>query len=176
MGKFIHYYTTDDGWEFVSRKVNPYLNGNKKDDAVVIVPIRKFGDKTYLVITKEWRNPIGEYVYGFPSGLIDEGEDAGQAAIRELKEETGLDVNDILHVTPSLWSSEGLTDEKVVVVYVLVTGNISYNNQSTNEEIEAYEIDSEFASILLNNFKSSGKIAYFVLNDFANNNFNWLGV
>ena len=35
---------------------------------------------------------VGDYVYNFPAGLIDEGETPEVAAKRELKEETGLDL------------------------------------------------------------------------------------
>ena len=37
-----------------------------------------------------------------PAGLIDQGEDAAQAAVRELKEETGAQ---ILVANPLLWRS-----------------------------------------------------------------------
>lgn len=42
-----------------------------------------------LLLQKQFRPPIDRVTIEVPSGLVDEGEDAGTSAIRELKEETG---------------------------------------------------------------------------------------
>ena len=71
-------------------------------NAVAIVPI--FRDGTILVC-REFRYAINDYCYEFPAGLIDPGETVEQAAIRELSEETGLKVEEILAVLPAGYSS-----------------------------------------------------------------------
>ena len=38
---------------------------------------------------KQYRPPIDKVIIEFPAGLIDAGETAEEAAVRELKEETG---------------------------------------------------------------------------------------
>ena len=43
-----------------------------------------------VVLIRQYRYPIDGYIYELPAGLVDEGEDYHQAAIRELREETGL--------------------------------------------------------------------------------------
>ena len=75
--------------------------------AVMIVPF--CGEK--LVVTREFRVPIGGYEYSFPAGLIDDGEDPVTAAKRELREETGLEIRKVLTVSPPVFNSPGLTDE-----------------------------------------------------------------
>lgn len=40
-------------------------------------------------------------------GLIDEGEDAETAAIRELKEETGFLASHVIESSPVIWSDPG---------------------------------------------------------------------
>eukprot|EP00559_Dactyliosolen_fragilissimus_P000835 CAMPEP_0184867804 /NCGR_PEP_ID=MMETSP0580-20130426/27775_1 /TAXON_ID=1118495 /ORGANISM="Dactyliosolen fragilissimus" /LENGTH=288 /DNA_ID=CAMNT_0027368261 /DNA_START=54 /DNA_END=920 /DNA_ORIENTATION=- len=68
-------------------------------DAVVIVPIlrsrkhhsAKKGDKSTMetLLVEQYRPPVRTKTLEFPAGLIDDGESAEEAAIRELEEETG---------------------------------------------------------------------------------------
>lgn len=123
-----------NGYLFVSRKAVPVIAGNVKADAVVIIANDEEGN---LLITHEFRPAVGERVWGFPAGLIDEGESPVEAARRELKEETGLDmISGELIYSP--YTSPGLTDEKVSIVRATVRGTISSDLQEHDEDIQAY--------------------------------------
>ena len=173
MGKYLHYYEVD-GWEFCSRKTVPYREGNIKSDAVVIVPIFNTRGQSKIATIKEYRIPAGNFTYGFPAGLIDEGETSVQAAMRELKEETGLDVVEHLYTTPPLFSSEGLTDEVVEIVYLLVEGTTSIEYLESNENIETSVLNRNEVKELLSQRVHFGKIGYMVLQDFVNTGFGWI--
>ena len=150
-------------WEFVSRKEKPFTNS--KVDAVIIVPIFVEGGKEKeLVVTKEFRVPLMDYEYGFPSGLIDEGETIKEAARRELKEETGLDIVKFLEISNPVYSSAGLSDESCVIVFAKVTGIISNKGQEDTELIETVLMDIiDIKNLLEDKTKKIGGKAWGIL-------------
>lgn len=104
-------------WLFASRKEDPCQEADAVE-AVVIVPVLKQpGKPNRLVAIREFRVPLGCYTYGFPAGLVEKGESVKATVEREMLEETGCEVVKIHKVTRPLYSSMGLTDESVVMVY-----------------------------------------------------------
>jgi ADP-ribose pyrophosphatase len=104
-------------WVFASRRRDP--RAPAAGDAVVIVPVlRQRRRKPRLVVIREYRVPVGGYLYALPAGLLDEGESPEDAARRELLEETGLAVTAVKKVSPAAYSSAGLTDESAYLVFV----------------------------------------------------------
>lgn len=145
-GKFVKLYdlTYEDKngverkWTFASRKEKTLPEtGEITTDAVVVVPLYLSDDgKPKFVVTKEYRPPLGGYEYAVPAGLVDEGESVTDTAVRELKEETGLDVTKIHFVTPPLFSSAGMTDEATSIVFVECRGEPSTEGNEDAEDIE----------------------------------------
>ncbi len=128
----------DGTWLFASRDANKSFDKPVEADAVVIVPfiIGEFDGVKRYVLIKEFRVPLGDYEYSFPAGLIDEGETPSLAAIREMKEETGLDIIRIGRISPPIYSSAGLTDEAVRIVFAECSGTPTNSNNESNECIE----------------------------------------
>jgi ADP-ribose pyrophosphatase len=125
-------------WSFASRgDGTPPPAG--RFDAVVIVPILlgKGRARPRLVMLREYRAPVGDYIYAFPAGLGEEGETLEAVARRELKEETGLDLVEVKHVSPPVYSSAGMTDESAVMVFVTAKGATGY--KATPEAAEEFE-------------------------------------
>ena len=56
-----------------------------------------------VVLQKQYRPPLDKIVIEIPAGLVDEGESAEQAAVRELKEETGY-VGKVLETSPIMFN------------------------------------------------------------------------
>lgn len=135
----LHYRTEDDKekvYEIISR--NPDLKGfedihNKKVDAVVLIMHDESGEK--ILINKEFRMAPGTWVYNFPAGLIDPGEEPDESARRELKEETGLDLISIDDWIGESYSAVGFSNEKNVCCVGKAGGSFS-KSSSTLEEIE----------------------------------------
>ncbi len=135
------HYRTENGqkkvYEMVSRKKDLQtaqdLHGADAD-AVVIIATNESGDR--LLLLKEYRMAVGGWVYNFPAGLIDDGETATLSAVRELREETGLELYDIREVLPPSYSAVGFSNERNTVVIGKAKGNFCHST-SAFEEIQA---------------------------------------
>lgn len=136
-------------WHMVSRGDQPKcVTGNtQRPDAAIIVPYHRKLNK--LVVIKEFRIPVGGYQYGFPAGLLDPGEDLAVAADRELFEETGLNLTKIYRHSPAIFSSAGITDESISMVFAEVEGTPSVDNNQDSEDIEVFLLDRQQVKELL---------------------------
>lgn len=70
----------DDGRRF------HYLYLQSPSDAAATVPLTEDG---CVILTRQYRHPIGRIIYDLPAGRPRAGETPRQAAARELEEETG---------------------------------------------------------------------------------------
>lgn len=136
-------------WHMVSREASPKcITGRiERPDAAVIVPYHRQADR--LVVIREFRVPVGGYQYGFPAGLLDPGEALADAAGRELHEETGLDLVRVYRHSPAIFSSAGITDEAVAVVYAEVAGTPSVHGNGDSEDIRVFMMDRDLLRGLL---------------------------
>ena len=160
----------DRSWQMVSRESEPkYFTGQfEPGDAVVVVPYHTGYGK--LVVTREFRVPLGDYEYGLPAGLIEKGESVEQATRRELMEESGLTVTRFTRISPPVYTTTGLSDESVVMVYVECTGDPSSKFNTRSEEIEVILVSTREADALLrsSDLKFDAKAWLIILNYAAN--------
>lgn len=113
-------YTDEEGverkWDIASRTTKQA----HVPDAVVILPVIQSKEKGTLdtLLVRQYRPPIEAYSLEFPAGLIDQGEAAEEAAIRELYEETGYvgTPNLSFPSIKELCMSPGLCDETIQIV------------------------------------------------------------
>jgi len=98
-------------WEAAARKTRKSTGV----DAVAIVPILKHPSKPVsTMIIVQYRPPVEAFCVEFPAGLIDDGESPEQAAVRELREETGYS-GKVSGISPTLSSQPGMTSANMVV-------------------------------------------------------------
>ena len=160
----------EKSWQIASRQKEPKCITGRyhRPDAVVIVPFHTVKNK--MVITREYRVPLNDYEYGFPAGLVDSGESVEQVARRELMEETGLTVSGFIKISPPIYSSAGMTDESVALVYVECEGEPSNSANTDSELIEILFISPDEALGLLSDttLKFDAK-AWLAISQFAEN-------
>lgn len=148
VGKKKLYFIASRGADVEHLKINTRKN---KPDGVIIYSI--YGEKKdHMVLVRQYRLAIDDYIYELPAGLVDEGETYAQAGARELKEETGLDfhpleVDEMYH--KPFFTTIGMTDESCATVYGYATGSVSREGLEESEDIEVVLADrKEVARIL----------------------------
>lgn len=172
--KYENKKSNEKNWTIASRKSVNDLKGSllegKEDkvDAVVIVAFHKKEKK--LVLIKQFRVPINDYIYELPAGLIDDGEESIVSLKRELKEETGLNVVEIINELgrDKVYLSPGMTDESVNLVYCICDGELSKEHLEDDEDIEPMMISKEEAKIILNSDSKIDIKCLMVLQSFIN--------
>ncbi len=111
-------------------------------DGVILYGV--YGEKKdQVVLIRQYRYPLGGYVYEFPAGLVEEGEDMLEAAIREMYEETGLSFvpREADSYSRPFFTTVGMTDESCGTVYGYCSGTPTNANQEASEEIQVVIAD-----------------------------------
>lgn len=165
----------EKSWQMVSRNRQPRcISGDlARPDAAIIVPYHQKEGK--LVVIREFRVPIGVGQYGFPAGLLDPGEDLAISARRELFEETGLDLVKVYRHSPAIFSSAGLTDESIAMVFAEVEGVPGTAHLQDSEDIEIFLMSrEEVAALLRRDDIAFGARAWLVMDAFVNAGIDYL--
>ena len=134
-------------------------------DGVIIYSI--YGEKKdKVVLIRQYRYTIGDYIYEFPAGLVEPGEDFHEGAVRELYEETGLKLTP-LKVDPMYekpyFTTIGMTDESCAAVFGYASGEISAAAQEESEEIEVVIADKEEVKRILKEENVAIMCAYMLM-------------
>ena len=173
-GKFLkfYHYKLDDGrnYEVVSRHPVDMDNINSNlFDAVDIIAF----DSTFqkILVVKEWRPPVNDYIYAFPAGLRDAGETIVETATRELLEETRAEFKTILKVLPPAYQSAGMTNETVASVICIAQGKVDSRYSSIHEDITPLWLTKAEVKQLFNSDKKFSGRCQMVLWMWAYDNF-----
>ncbi len=104
-------------------------------------------DPDRILMVHQYRYPVDRYMYELPAGLIESGETPAQAAVREIREETGMiftpaDITDSPLMRPYMLA-QGISDEVGVNVFGTVRGSLSTTLNEDTEYIRPMWADKE---------------------------------
>ena len=157
------YYVSSRATDIAELKVNTRKN---TPDGVIIYAVHK-SDTERIVLVKQYRYSIGDYIYELPAGLIDAGESFRTTAVREMKEETGLTFVPTEHeecYSEPFFTTVGMTDESCRTVYGEAFGEPSGAYLEASEDIEVVLADWELAKKILKTEKVSVMAGYLLMN------------
>ena len=138
-------------------------------DGVIIYSL--YGpDLDQVVLIRQYRCTIDDYIYEFPAGLVEKDETFQIAGIRELKEETGLDFTPVdvdgAFCRP-YFTSIGMTDESCAMIYGTAQGKVSKRGQEETEDIEIVLADRKEIRRILREENVSLMCAYMMMHFLA---------
>lgn len=109
-------------------------------------------EKNELILVKQYRKAVEDFLFEIPAGKINVAEEPRECALRELREETGYEAENISKIY-EMFSSPGYSNEKI---HLFKAENLIYTstNFDEDENIEVICISKEEAIKML----ESGRI------------------
>ena len=109
-------------------------NGHQSTREVVDHPggvcVLALDDQERVLVVSQFRYPYGEVLRELPAGKLEYGEDPAQAAIRELREETGA-VAGTFQPLGELYPSPGYCGE---IIRMYLARDLSFGNTDPDED------------------------------------------
>ena len=122
-------YTLNDGKKVIREEI---LKNGKAGSAVIVVPV--IGKEILTVVEPRVFTKLTVAV-GFPAGYIEQGEEPKEAALRELREETGLEAARLIELD-SFYQDEGCSSA-LNVIYLALGCKRKYEQQLDKDEFVA---------------------------------------
>ena len=144
------------------------VTNENKPDGVILYGV--YGEqKDKVVLIRQYRYPLGDYVYEFPAGLVEEGEEMGAAGIREMYEETGLTFTpvDAGSYSRPFFTTIGMTDESCGTVFGYCSGEPTSVHEEASEEIQVILADRAEARRILREENVAIMCAYMLMHFIA---------
>lgn len=119
---------------------------NRTPDSVIMILTDETGER--LLVCREYRMAMAQWIYNFPAGLIDPGESAEESARRELREETGLELVRVDDVLDGSYSAIGFSNERNVCVFGVAAGEFKKSSSDMEEIAPGWYTKAEMRKLL----------------------------
>lgn len=162
LNKKVYQVTLNNGKTFIYEQIT---KNNRQGNAVVIIP--ELSNNKFLMILETRPNTLEEVVLEYPAGMIDEGEQAPDAAKRELLEETGYIAKNF-ELLEWHYQDQGCSQARIYTYLATSLKKVSNNyGVDDDENIRPITVTLEETSNLIATEKivdANSKIAYLTLN------------
>ena len=119
---------------------------NHKADSVVMILTDENGDR--ILVSREYRMAMAQWIYNFPAGLFDPGETPEESAKRELWEETGLELVRIDDILDNSYSAIGFSNERNITVFGVASGQFRKSTSDAEEIVPGWYTKEEIREVL----------------------------
>jgi len=119
---------------------------NRTPDSVIMILTDEGGER--ILVNREYRMAMAQWIYNFPAGLIDPGETPEQSAKRELWEETGLTLTRIDDVLDNSYSAVGFANERNICVFGVAAGDFRESTSDAEEIVPGWYTKAEMRELL----------------------------
>ena len=144
-------------------------NGRKSTREIVRHPgavgVIPFVDDETVVMVKQYRKPVEEYLIEIPAGKLERDENPLECAKRELEEETGYRAN-LWEYLGFIYTSPGFSDEKIHIYrarYLVKSGNLD-KDEDEFLDLVYLKLDEVEGEILSGRIVDSKTLSAFYLN------------
>ena len=100
------------------------------------VAVTALTEDNKIILTKQYRHPMGKAIYDLPAGGIYEGEKPMQAALRELEEETGYTADKLEWIGRFSWAPSNMAG----IVEIFFTKALKLKGKFNPDEIVNIEL------------------------------------
>jgi len=138
--KYISFEKPDSDGEFHNLEKEVYF----RPDAVAVLPVDKQNKK--ILLTKQFRLPAflngseSGYLVEACAGIIDDNETPEQTVRREVEEETGYQINDLIKIAGAYSSPNATTEFLHLFIAGYTSGADHSKNWGLKEEGESIEL------------------------------------
>ena len=119
---------------------------NRRADSVVMILTDAGGER--ILVSREYRMAMAQWIYNFPAGLIDPGDTPAESARRELWEETGLELVRIDDILDNSYSAIGFSNERNVCVFGVAAGEFRKSTSDAEEIVPGWYTREEMRKLL----------------------------
>lgn len=156
---FDYYFASRNGENEIKHKTH-----SMRPEGMAVYAVTEDGE--CLVLVRQYRYPMDDYLYELPAGLIETGETAEEAACREMEEETGwkLEVYEGGEAAfrRGFFLAQGLTDESGSMIFGTASEQRETHQENT-EDIQVILTDRQEALRILREERVSMRCALMLM-------------
>lgn len=132
-------------WDFIGHNGAAAMVAETEDEKIVMV--------------RQYRNALERYTWEIPAGGVNPNEDWKEAAIREMEEETGYQLKDVVHLI-DIYTTVAFCNEKIGI-YCGRVEKKSIQNLDEDEfvEVKCFELDELMKMIQSGHIQDSKTIS-----------------